>query len=167
MRFHAERIYRWYIPSYIKNLEQAIVRKSHRRCSMKKCVLKNLAKLQESTCVIVCFLIKLRLIPATSSRKRLWYRCFSVNFAKNLRNFFLQNPSRWLLLRCEHWAFQKISLLIKKFEVRRYFFLNLFFILRKNTSRVLSKFTGVQPGVFLGTGDFLELAHFEKHFDKN
>ena len=31
----------------------------------------------------------------------------------------------------------------------------------------MSKFTGVQPGVFLGTGDFLELAHFEKHFDKN
>ena len=92
MRFHAERIYRWYIPSYIKNLEQAIVRKSHRRCSMKKCVLKNLATLQESTCVIVSFLIKLRLIPATSSRKRLWHRCFSVNFAKKFKKFFFTEP---------------------------------------------------------------------------
>ena len=43
---------------------------------------------QENTCVWVSFLIK----------KRPWYRCFPVNFAKFLRAPFLQNTSRQLLL---------------------------------------------------------------------
>ena len=36
--------------------------------------------------------------PATWLKKRLWRRCFPVNFAKFLRTPFLQNSSRWLLL---------------------------------------------------------------------
>ena len=35
---------------------------------------------------------------ATLLKKRLWHRCFSVNFAKFLRTLFLQNTSRRLLL---------------------------------------------------------------------
>ena len=31
--------------------------------------------------------------PATLLKKRLWHRCFPVNFAKFLRNLFLQNTS--------------------------------------------------------------------------
>ena len=36
--------------------------------------------------------------PATLSKKRLWHRCFPVNFAKFLRATFLQNTSGRLLL---------------------------------------------------------------------
>ena len=36
--------------------------------------------------------------PATLSKKRLWHRCFPVNFAKFLRTSFSQNISGWLLL---------------------------------------------------------------------
>ena len=45
------------------------VRSSQRRCSAKKCLLKNFAKF----------------------KKRLWHRCFPVNFAKFLRIPFWQN----------------------------------------------------------------------------
>ena len=36
--------------------------------------------------------------PATLLKKRLWHRCFPVNFAKFLRTPFSQNTSRTLLL---------------------------------------------------------------------
>ena len=36
--------------------------------------------------------------PATLLKKRLWHRCFPVNFAKFLRTRFLQNTSGRLLL---------------------------------------------------------------------
>ena len=45
--------------------------------------------------------------PATLQKKKLWYRCFPVNFAKFLRTPFLQNTSGRLLLLL---AFQKRSL---------------------------------------------------------
>ena len=38
------------------------------------------------------------LSPATLSKKRLWHRCFPVNFAKFLRTPFLTEHPRWLLL---------------------------------------------------------------------
>ena len=37
--------------------------------------------------------------PTTLLRKRLWHRCFPVNFVKFLRTPFLQNTSRRLLLK--------------------------------------------------------------------
>ena len=37
---------------------------------------------------------------ATSLKKRLWHRCFPVNFAKFLKTPFLTEPLRWLLLFC-------------------------------------------------------------------
>ena len=51
-------------------------RSSHRRCSVRKGVPKNFAKFTGK-----------RLRPATSL-KRLWHRCFPVNFAKFLRTLF-------------------------------------------------------------------------------
>ena len=48
---------------------------------------------QENTCGRVSFLIKLQL------KKRLWHRCFPVNFARFLRTPFLQNTSGRLLLK--------------------------------------------------------------------
>ena len=61
-------------------------RSSHWRCSV-----------QESTCARVSFLVKLQawgLRPATSLRKRLWHRCFSMNFTKFLRTPFLKEYFR-------------------------------------------------------------------------
>ena len=36
--------------------------------------------------------------PATLLNKRLWHRCFSVNFAKSLRTPLFKEQLRWLLL---------------------------------------------------------------------
>ena len=36
--------------------------------------------------------------PPTLLKKRLWHRCFTVNFQKFLRTPYLQNTSGWLLL---------------------------------------------------------------------
>ena len=71
---------------------------SHRRCSiLKKGVLKNFAKLTGKR-VPKSFLIKVQAAPATLIKKRLWHKCFPVNFPKFLRTAFLQNPSGWQLL---------------------------------------------------------------------
>ena len=37
--------------------------------------------------------------PATLLKKRLWHRCFPVNFVKFLRASFLEERLRWLLLK--------------------------------------------------------------------
>ena len=46
----------------------------------------------------VSFLIKLQAWHAILLKKRLWHRCFPVNFAKFLRITFLKDHPRWLLL---------------------------------------------------------------------
>ena len=40
--------------------------------------------------------------PATLLNKRLWYRCFPVNFAKFLRPPFPTDYLRWLLLELQN-----------------------------------------------------------------
>ena len=40
--------------------------------------------------------------PATLLKKRLWHRCFPVNFAKFLRTPFFTEHLRWLLLHLRH-----------------------------------------------------------------
>ena len=72
-------------------------RSSHRRYSVKKLLLQILQNSQENTCLRVSFLIKLQARPATLLKKRLWHRCFPVNFAKFVRATFLQNTSGRLL----------------------------------------------------------------------
>ena len=42
---------------------------------------------------------KFRLTPATLLKKRIWHRCFPVNFVKFLRTPFLQNTSGRMLLK--------------------------------------------------------------------
>ena len=77
-----------------------------RNCSVKKVFLKNSQNSQENICVRVSFLIKLQasdlffnkvagLKPATLLKKRLWHRCFLMNFEKFLRKLFLKE--HWLL----------------------------------------------------------------------
>ena len=66
-----------------------------------KDVLRNFANSQENTCARVNFLIKLQAAPATLLKKRLWHRCFRMNFAKFLRTPFSQSTSGRLLLKRE------------------------------------------------------------------
>ena len=65
-----------------------------RRCSVKKCVLRNSAKFTAKPLYVgVSFLIKL--LAACSFRHRLWHRHFPVNFAKFLRTSILKNWKNW------------------------------------------------------------------------
>ena len=63
------------------------------RCSVKKVFLEISQNSQESTCARVSFLIKLQFI-----KKRLWHRCFLVNFVELLRTHFFMEHLWWLLL---------------------------------------------------------------------
>ena len=63
------------------------LRSSHRRYSVKKGVLRNLAKFTGK-----------HLSPAALLKKRLWHRCFPVNFVKFLRTPFFTEHLWWLLL---------------------------------------------------------------------
>ena len=80
-------------------LESTFLRSSHRRCSVRKDVLKNFAKFTgKHLCQSLFFNRVAGLRPATLLKKRLWHRCFPVNFVKFLRIPFLQNTSGRLLL---------------------------------------------------------------------
>ena len=73
---------------------------SHWRCSLRKRVLRNFAKLTGKHLYHSLFLNKVAgLRTATLLKKRPWHRYFPVNFAKFLRTPFLQNTSRRLLLK--------------------------------------------------------------------
>ena len=72
---------------------------SHQRFSGRKDILRNFAKFTGKHCARVSFLIKLQDWGAANLlKKKIWHRCFPVNFAKFLRTPFLQNTSGWLLL---------------------------------------------------------------------
>ena len=74
-------------------------RSSHRRCPVKKVVLRNFAKFTGKP-----------LRPATLLNWKLWNRCFPVNFAKFLRTLFLIEHLRWLLLHQVKWIDNTIFL---------------------------------------------------------
>ena len=85
-------------------------RSSHQMCSVKKSVLRNFEKFTGKHLCQSIFFNKVaglspRLSPATLLKKRLWHRCFPVNFAKFLRTPFLQNTSRRLLSIPNHVMF--------------------------------------------------------------
>ena len=56
---------------------------------------------QENICAIVSLLIKLQASVCNFIKRKLWHRCFPVNFAKFLRTTFYRTPSAD--------CFQKIS----------------------------------------------------------
>ena len=66
---------------------------SHQRCFIEKGVLKNFKKFTGKQLCESFFLNKVPgLRPVTPLKKRLWHRCFSVNFVKYLRNsFFIEH----------------------------------------------------------------------------
>ena len=66
---------------------------------MKKVVLQNFVKFIGKYLCQSLFCDKVAgLRPATFLKKRLWNRCFPVNFAKILRTLFLIEQLQWLLL---------------------------------------------------------------------
>ena len=82
---------------HFKNSKQ---RSSHRRCSLRKGVLRNFAKFAgKHLCQSLFFNKATGLRPARLLKKRLWHLCFPLNFAKFIRTLFLQNTSGQLLLK--------------------------------------------------------------------
>ena len=82
-------------------LLQRIFHKFHKQlpCSIRKGVLRNFAKFTgKRLCQRLFFNNVADLNPATLFKKRLWHRCFTVNFAKFLRTPLLYNTSGRLLL---------------------------------------------------------------------
>ena len=69
------------------------------RCSVKKVFLEISQNSQENTCARSSFLIKLQ--ASTLLKKRLWHRCFPVNFAVFLRPFIIEHVW-WLLLKLKN-----------------------------------------------------------------
>ena len=71
---------------------------SNQRCSLGKGVLRNFPKFTRKHLCLSPFLNTFTgLRPAALFKKRLWHRCFPVNFVKFLRTPFLQNTSGQLL----------------------------------------------------------------------
>ena len=73
-------------------------RSSHRKCSVRKDLLRNFARLTGKHLCQSLFFTEVGLRSATLLKKRLWHKCFPVNFAKFLRTPFLTEHLRWLLL---------------------------------------------------------------------
>ena len=71
-------------------------RSSHRRCSVRKDVLRNFAKLTGKHLCQGLFMSGPK--AGIFIKNRLWHRCFPVKFAKFLRTTFSQNTSGRLLL---------------------------------------------------------------------
>ena len=72
---------------------QQIFRSTHQRCFVRKGVLRNFVKLKGKYLRQSLFLNKVTgRGPATLLKKRLWHRCFSVNFVKFLRTPFYRTP---------------------------------------------------------------------------
>ena len=93
------------------NLKDSVViyRSSHHGCSIQKGVLRNFTKFTGKHLCQISVLINLQASPATLLKKRLWRKCFPVNFVKFLRTPFLQNNSGRLLLYITHdkWIFEE------------------------------------------------------------
>ena len=78
------------------------LRSSRPEVFCKKGVLKNFAKFTRKHLPQTLFFNKVAgLRPATLLKKRLWHRCFPVNFAKFLSGPFLTEHLWWLLLTSE------------------------------------------------------------------
>ena len=78
---------------------QMTIRSSHQRCSVKKGVFRNFAKFTgKHLCQVLPFNKVASPEPETLLKKRIWHRCFPLNFAKFLRTPFSQKTSGRLLL---------------------------------------------------------------------
>ena len=74
-------------------------RRSHRRCSVRNGILRKLAKFTgKHLCQSLFFNKVSGLRSLTLLKRRLWHRCFPMNFAKFLRTPILKNTSERVLL---------------------------------------------------------------------
>ena len=84
-----------------------LLRSSRPEVYCKKSVLRNFEKsIGKHLCQCLFFNKVACLRPATLLKKKLWHRCFPVNFAKFLRTPFLQSISRALLLYVISFSFE-------------------------------------------------------------
>ena len=84
-----------------------MIRSSHQRCSIWKGVLINFTNFTGKQLCQNSFFNKVEgLRPTALLKKRLWHRCFSVNFVIFLRTPFLQNTSGRLVYK---WYFKGCS----------------------------------------------------------
>ena len=76
-----------------QNYLRLMCRSSHRRCSIKKGILKNFPEILRKTSITQClFIIVAGRRPVTLLKKGLWHSCYiPVNFAKFLRTPSLKN----------------------------------------------------------------------------
>ena len=76
-------------------------RSNHQRCSIQKGVFRNFTKFTgKNLCQGLFFNNVAGLRPATLLKKRLWHRCFPVNFKKFLKTFFIEH-----LRTTDSWVF--------------------------------------------------------------
>ena len=86
-------LFRWSLFNSLK----ANVRSSHRRCSMKKGILKNLSKFTEKHLCQSLFFNKVAgLGPAILLKRWLWHKCFPMNFVKFSRTPFFTEHLRMI-----------------------------------------------------------------------
>ena len=136
-----------YWPLKTNSYRYTFGRSNHWRCSLRKCILRNFSTFTgEHLCQnLFCNFIK----------KRLWHRCFLVNFAKFLRTYFFQNISGRLLLFRGNQA-EGFALYLQKQKLltsRNWFQRNIFHtLLTKNVEKKERKTRSNRPEVFLGKG---------------
>ena len=91
--------YVWSYAIFLFKFWHTINRSSYLEVFCKKGVLGNFSKFTgKQLCQCLFFNKGAGLRPATLLKKRLWHRCFPVNFEKLLRTPFLTEHLRWLLL---------------------------------------------------------------------
>ena len=100
-----------------------ICRSNQLSCSMEKGILKNLRKFAGKQLWQSFFFNKVEgLRPAALLKKRLWHKCFPLNFVKLLRTPFLQNTSGRLLLCFWFLSFhQNLKVCALKIRTIKYF----------------------------------------------
>ena len=76
-----------------KGLNAPLIRTSHRMCFVRKGVIRNFSKFTGKHMCQSLFINKVACLrPATLLKKRLWHRCFPVNFEKFLITPFYKTP---------------------------------------------------------------------------
>ena len=87
-------VYKFWVKDTLFLVGYAYIRNSCRRCPIKKGVLKNFTKFTAKHLRRSLIFNKV----AGTMKKKLWYRCFPVNFVKYSRTLFVQITSGRLLL---------------------------------------------------------------------
>ena len=98
--------------SRISSHVHSIYESCRRNVFCKEGVLKNFTKFKGKHLCKSLFNKVAGLRPATLIKKRVWHRCFTVNFAKFLGTSFLTEHLRWLLLNLDQGSTRTVILRI-------------------------------------------------------